>query len=370
MVERRDGSPAKAPFPIPRASTMSKPVVEPSADSEIVMQALGPEVSPPRHPSMPSLISTRSTAHAPFGGARTPAWPGLFDGTGPVPHGELPHETPAKPLDEVALHRARNLPGIELWSIRQSSRMWTILQSSYTFGVVERFGGELHWRGPEGTAPLTPTTTLLVEPGELQASAQINAPCDLDLILVAPETVQREFDRDLSDEQRTHRFASHRLEDLGLVGHFRRLWQALSDPQANPVEQQSLLRTYLHAVFDRAGSRSQPSQATRCEKALEQIRTMINTRHQERLTLDAFALETGFSKFYLERSFHERFGLPIHQYLKKVRVSRALDMLRKGIRPSVVSTKVGFADQPHMTRVFRDELGITPRKFFTAVNAT
>jgi AraC-like DNA-binding protein len=45
-------------------------------------------------------------------------------------------------------------------------------------------------------------------------------------------------------------------------------------------------------------------------------------------------------------------------------------MLRSGVRPSVVSKKVGFADQPHMTRVFRDELGVTPRRFWVATSAT
>jgi AraC-like DNA-binding protein len=271
----------------------------------------------------------------------------------------------------VNLHRVRALPGVELWSIRNSVRPWAVLQSStYTFGVAERLGGDLVWRAGQRTGALSLATTVLVEPGELQVATRVDGPMDLDFLLVDRSAAQREFDRDLSDDTRPHHFGNSRLEDVGLIGLFRRLHRAILDPQADGVEQQVLFRSYLHALFDRAGSRTRLPQTSRCDQALDKIRQVIQERHPERLTLDGFARETGFSKFYLERSFHDRFGLPIHQYLKKVRVARALDMLRQGIRPSVVSTKVGFADQPHMTRVFRDELGMTPRRFWTATGTT
>lgn len=278
-------------------------------------------------------------------------------------------EAPVARTEEITLHRARALPGVELWSIRNSTRPWAVLQSTYTFGIAERLGGELVWRGAGRVAPLSLASTVLIEPGELQAAVRVAGPVDLDFLLIDPAAAQREFDRDLMDEQRPHHFANARLEDVALVGQLRRLWRAILDPRADEIEQQVLFRTYLHAIFDRAGSRARPQQNTRCEQALERIRKVIHDRHAERLTLDGFAAETGFSKFYLERSFHDRFGLPIHQYLKKVRISRALDLLRKGIRPSVVSKKVGFADQPHMTRVFRDDLGITPRRFWAAATS-
>jgi AraC-like DNA-binding protein len=94
------------------------------------------------------------------------------------------------------------------------------------------------------------------------------------------------------------------------------------------------------------------------------VRTVVEQRFAERLTLDDLARETGFSKFYLERSFNERYGLPIHQFLKRVRIARALALLRQGERPASVARAVGFADQPHLTRVFRSELGFTPRQYW------
>ena len=72
------------------------------------------------------------------------------------------------------------------------------------------------------------------------------------------------------------------------------------------------------------------------------MRTVVEARFAERLTLDDLARETGFSKFYLERSFNERFGLPIDQFLKRVRIARALALLRRGERPASVARAVGL----------------------------
>jgi AraC-like DNA-binding protein len=162
------------------------------------------------------------------------------------------------------------------------------------------------------------------------------------------------------------------IDDTGLVGAFDHLRRALQSAAPDPQEQrnrlEALLRLLVECVWpvtavptDSAGSR--------CGRALERVRAIITERFADRITLDDLALDTGFSKFYLERSFNDRFGVPIHQFLKRVRIGMALAMMREGSRPSSVARTVGFADQPHMTRVFRDELGLTPRTYWAASRA-
>ena len=58
--------------------------------------------------------------------------------------------------------------------------------------------------------------------------------------------------------------------------------------------------------------------------------------------------------------FRAEVGVPIHRYRKLVRVSRAMEQLRKGICPSEVAAAVGFCDQSHMTRAFRQLIGVAP----------
>ena len=157
------------------------------------------------------------------------------------------------------------------------------------------------------------------------------------------------------------------IADTALVAAFDRLRRSLDTPAPEPLEQQCRLQAYLQALVERASTtRSPDPDDSRCRRALDRVRDVIVERYAERITLDDLAVETGFSKFYLERSFNERFGVPIHQFLKRVRIGMALARMREGARPSTVAKPVGFADQPHMTRVFRDELGFTPRSYWAA----
>jgi transcriptional regulator GlxA family with amidase domain len=96
---------------------------------------------------------------------------------------------------------------------------------------------------------------------------------------------------------------------------------------------------------------------------VRKIQTLIHERYAERLTLDFFAAKTGRSKFYIARNFGKYTGQPIHKYMGRVRVDRAVALLEQGARPVDVARATGFADQPHMTRVFRSLLGRTPGSF-------
>lgn len=99
-------------------------------------------------------------------------------------------------------------------------------------------------------------------------------------------------------------------------------------------------------------------------RVIENTKRLIEERFRSReLTLDYLARRAGLSKFYLARTFQARVGRPIHYYLVDVRVARARALLEMGKRPTEVWQLAGFADQPHMTRVFRSRLGSTPKAF-------
>jgi AraC-like DNA-binding protein len=57
-----------------------------------------------------------------------------------------------------------------------------------------------------------------------------------------------------------------------------------------------------------------------------------------------------------------------HAYLIDVRVRRARDLLRRGEPPAVVAATVGFADQAHLTRVFKARVGIAPGSYRRAAD--
>lgn len=82
------------------------------------------------------------------------------------------------------------------------------------------------------------------------------------------------------------------------------------------------------------------------------------------LTLDDIAQAVGLSPFYFARLFKQATGLGPHRYVMHSRVERAKELLRLTERPIVdVALATGFADQSHLTEVFRRLTGATPNVF-------
>jgi AraC-like DNA-binding protein len=62
--------------------------------------------------------------------------------------------------------------------------------------------------------------------------------------------------------------------------------------------------------------------------------------------------------------FRRQVGVPIGEYVHRLRVRHASEELcRPGARLADVAVAAGFADQSHMTRVFKHVTGVPPGEF-------
>lgn len=66
---------------------------------------------------------------------------------------------------------------------------------------------------------------------------------------------------------------------------------------------------------------------------------------------------------HFTRVFTEQEGIPPWRYVQTRRVHRARKLLDDGMSPSEVAYETGFADQSHLTRVFRRLTGTTPGRY-------
>jgi AraC-like DNA-binding protein len=271
----------------------------------------------------------------------------------------------AAQAERVTLRRPPHLTGVELWSVGASRRLWTMFHTNFAFCTAGRVDGRRSVWHRGRAYEVGGSTTLLFEPGELQVTTAATGPADFHVLLVSAAVVTEQLSQAGAAPPALH-FESGVLEDPAAAAQLRRLARALEMPVGDPVEQRNLLQRYLALAFTRGGEPTPPAPVTGCARAVDRTREILEIGYAKRITLDDCARETGLSKFHLERSFHDRVGVPIHQYLKKVRVAHACNLLRTGLRPAEIATRVGFADQPHMTRVFRDELGVTPKRLNSA----
>lgn len=85
-------------------------------------------------------------------------------------------------------------------------------------------------------------------------------------------------------------------------------------------------------------------------------------------SLSALAAEEGLSTYALIRAYKRRFAITPMRHLISLRVECACRLLREGVEPAVVAAEVGFADQAHLTRAFKQRLGTTPGAYQRMMN--
>jgi transcriptional regulator GlxA family with amidase domain len=73
---------------------------------------------------------------------------------------------------------------------------------------------------------------------------------------------------------------------------------------------------------------------------------------------------TGLSQSQFSHAFHASAGIAPYQWTLQARIRKAQELLAKAERPiAAIAIEVGFADQSHLTKVFRRQIGVTPKRW-------
>ena len=82
------------------------------------------------------------------------------------------------------------------------------------------------------------------------------------------------------------------------------------------------------------------------------------------LDLQTLAAESGYSRSHFLRMFEAATGFTPHRYLLQLRLERAQQLMRKGSTSLIdIAALCGFSSHAHMSRVFRQLLGVTPSQY-------
>jgi AraC-like DNA-binding protein len=157
------------------------------------------------------------------------------------------------------------------------------------------------------------------------------------------------------------------FRDLALRGALERAHRALcaEPPGGLAIEEAVLgavaaLRPHLQpGPPRRAGDRAEHA-------AVRRARAHLRERWDQRVTLAELSTAAGLSRFELIRRFRESNGVTPHAYQTNLRIEEARRLLAAGIPAAEVAAECGFADQPHLTRVFKRAVGVTPARYARA----
>jgi AraC-like DNA-binding protein len=179
-------------------------------------------------------------------------------------------------------------------------------------------------------------------------------------MLYPAEDIVRETVTDVFGASTLATFDRPVVEDPPLYARLMRLHVASESPHVDALELGALYVDAIGHAFGNHAGRRLPADTAIHKRGMRVVHEAIEACYAEPLTLERLARLAGMSKFHLLRQFKLTYGLPPHAYLRQVRVERARRLILAGGDLAHAATTVGFADQAHMTRIFRRTLGYTP----------
>ncbi|ADQ14338.1 response regulator transcription factor [Halanaerobium hydrogeniformans] len=98
-------------------------------------------------------------------------------------------------------------------------------------------------------------------------------------------------------------------------------------------------------------------------EVIEKVKQYIQDNYCHDITLEMVAEHIAFSKYYLSKLFKEVEGINYKDYLIKVRMEKAKELLKDGVKIKVVAQKVGYSNRNYFSRSFKKYTGISPGKY-------
>lgn len=231
----------------------------------------------------------------------------------------------------------------------------------YHIGLVtegvqrQRFGGKTVLVGP-GCVSLMP-------PGEIHDGVSDEAGgYTLKTFRLSPELLGGVAE-EVADASRAPELKGALLEDAALAAHLVRLFDVMrSSGQGGSLAVQSEWLRLLDMLL--TGARAiTPLQASGSLSPLQwqRVRDYCFAHLSEKITLDALAAICELGRFQFLRQFKQTVGMTPHAWLLRLRLEHACVLLSRGSQTiAEVAQGVGFYDQSHFNRAFRQAFGVAP----------
>ncbi len=97
------------------------------------------------------------------------------------------------------------------------------------------------------------------------------------------------------------------------------------------------------------------------QERVEQVMFLLKQKLAEPFSLEELGRKIGCSPFYLSRTFSSQTGQTISQYLRRLRMDKAAELLRAGeLNVTEAALEVGYASLSHFSQTFHETFGCCP----------
>ena len=96
---------------------------------------------------------------------------------------------------------------------------------------------------------------------------------------------------------------------------------------------------------------------------LEIIKNFIDENLDTSLSLKEISKKVNLNQSYLSRIFKKQYGLSPRNYLLNTRINKSKKLLEQGLDISQIALELGFCDQAHFYKAFKNSFAITPNQY-------
>lgn len=94
------------------------------------------------------------------------------------------------------------------------------------------------------------------------------------------------------------------------------------------------------------------------------IKDYIESNYCTNIRISMFAEKYFFSQEYLNKLFKNKYGFTIYEYVLKLRMERAAELLAQpDIKISDIAERLGYADNHYFSKAFRNYYQLTPTEY-------
>lgn len=223
----------------------------------------------------------------------------------------------------------------------------------FGIGVIEQ-GAQKSWSG-RGTVEAGAGDVITVNPGEVHDGAPLAAGGRRWRILYLPPPVIADAVAGiLPGRGGLFEFGQPVYRDPHLAVRLRQLLTEAIDARAAEEQVLTLLAPLLNPVAEPRVSGA---------AALRTLRDWIDAEPEADASLADLAERAGLSRYQVLRGFTRLTGMTPHAYRLQRRAQAARRLILGGQELADAAAACGFADQSHMTRLFRRVYGLAPGAF-------
>lgn len=250
-------------------------------------------------------------------------------------------------------------------SVQHSSRLWKVYHETFTVCTILGTDAVSEWECRGKRHVSGQGSLMLIDQGEVHNTRKVNVPATFWVLFLDSSSMSRIAEEVLGISVPRWRFSDFR--EPNVYRSFAKLHSILQSGLPTLAKETHLLASVSTLLSKAAGKEPITAPGTRQREGLRRAKDYLHAHFAEDVRLDELAYHACTTRSHLCNTFSSAFGVPPHQYLLRLRIEKAKDMLAKGV--PFLPSDFGFKDLPQFIRIFNQVYGLTPRKYLAQLKA-